>query len=201
MIKAVIFDVGGVLIRTESHESRRMWERRLGLADWESEQIVFNSEMGQKAQRGEIETAELWQWIGEHLNLDEATLQAFQDGFWAGDVLDEGLIDFIRQLRRKYQTAIISNATNTLREMLTNKYPIADAFDLIVVSGEELVMKPDAAIYERTLARLGRQPEETVFIDDFAHNIEAAQQLGMAAIHMRPDTNVPEGLARLGVTV
>ena len=147
MIKAVIFDVGGVLIRTESHESRRQWERRLGLADWESEQIVFNSEMGRKAQLGGIETAELWQWIARHLNLDESNLRAFQAGFWAGDVLDEALVAFIRQLRPQYQTAIISNATKTLREMLTHKYPIADAFDLIVVSGEERVMKPDAIIY------------------------------------------------------
>ena len=201
MIKAVIFDVGGVLIRTADHSSRRDWETRLGLAEWESEEIVFNSEMGQKAQRGEIETTELWQWIGRHLNLDTTTLQAFQAGFWAGDVLDTELVTFIRRLRPRYQTAIISNATTTLRQMLTTKYPIADAFDLIVVSGEEKVMKPDPAIYERTLARLGRQAEEALFVDDFAHNIEAAQQLGMATVHFRPDTNVPAELARLGVII
>ena len=201
MIKAVIFDVGGVLIRTADHSSRREWEKHLGLAEWESEQIVFNSEMGQKAQRGEIETAELWQWIGRHLSLDAVTLQAFQAGFWAGDVLDTELVTFIRQLRPRYQTAIISNATNTLRQMLTTKYPIADAFDLIVVSGEEKVMKPDPAIYECTLARLGRQPEEALFVDDFAYNIATAQQLGMATIHFRPDTNVPAELARLGVII
>jgi HAD superfamily hydrolase (TIGR01509 family) len=62
-------------------------------------------------------------------------------------------------------------------------------------------MKPDAAIYERTLARLGRQPEEAVFIDDFAHNIEAAHQLGMAAIHFKPTTNLADELAKLGVNV
>ena len=45
MIKAIIFDVGGVLIRTQDHSSRRQWEKRLGLAERESEQIVFNSEM------------------------------------------------------------------------------------------------------------------------------------------------------------
>ena len=201
LIKAVIFDVGGVLIRTADHRSRRDWEKRLGLAKGESEEIVFNSEMGQKAQLGEVETAELWQWIGRYLNLDSATLQDFQAGFWAGDQLDRELVNFIRQLRPHYQTAIISNATNTLRQMLTTKYPIADAFDLIVVSGEEKVMKPNAAIYERTLTRLGRQPEEAVFVDDFAHNIAVAQQLGLATIHFHPDTNVPAELARLGVTI
>ena len=201
MIKAVIFDVGGVLIRTADHSHRRAWEKQLGLAEWESEEIVFNSDMGQKAQRGEIETAELWHWIGRQLNLDASALQAFQTAFWAGDVLDTELIAFIRQLRPRYQTAIISNATNTLRQMLTTKYPIISAFDLLVVSGEEKVMKPDPAIYELTLERLGRQPAEAVFVDDFAQNIAAARQVGLATIHFRPDTNVPEELAHLGVTV
>jgi putative hydrolase of the HAD superfamily len=176
-------------------------EQRLGLSEWESEELVFNGEMGQKSQRGEIATAELWQWIGRHLNLAEPDIEAFQNSFWAGDVLDTDLIEFIRQLRPKYQTAIISNATDSLRELLTTNHSIADAFDLIVVSAEEKVMKPHKAIYERTLARLGRQPEEAVFIDDFAHNIEAAQQLGMATIHFRPGTDVPEELVRLGVDV
>ena len=49
MIKAVIFDVGGVLIRTVDRRGRDALEARLGLAHGESEQIVFNSEPGQKA--------------------------------------------------------------------------------------------------------------------------------------------------------
>jgi epoxide hydrolase-like predicted phosphatase len=200
MIKAVIFDIGGVLVRTADHSSRRQWEQKLGLAEWESETIVFNSEMGRKAQTGDITDEALWQWVGQRLRLDEAELAAFRAGFWAGDVLDTGLAAFIRTLRPAYQTAVISNATDNLRHALTHQFQIADAFDLIVSSAEEHVMKPDARIYQRTLQRLGRQPAETVFIDDFAHNIQAARELGRATIHFQPDTNVPAALKRLGIT-
>ena len=199
MIKAVIFDIGGVIIRTEDYTSRRQWEKKLGLAEWESETIVFSSEMGAKAQNGAITDGELWTWIGAHLNLNGVELEAFRAGFWAGDVLDSGLVDFIRTLRPKYQTAVISNATDNLYHALTHQFHIADAFDLIVGSAAEKVTKPDPHIYRLTLKRLGRQPAETVFIDDFTHNIRAAQKLGMAAIHFKPGTDVPAELAKLGV--
>ncbi len=195
MIKAVIFDVGGVLIRTEDYNSRRNWERQLGLADWESEQIVFNSTMGQKAQEGAISDAELWAWVGERLSLGDQ-LDTFRAGFFGGDVLDNELVDFIRSLRPTYKTAIISNATDYLQTAVAD---IADAFDLIVGSAEEKVMKPAPEIYLRTLKRLGVEPQESVFIDDFAHNIAAAQALGMATIHYQPGTDVPAALAKLGI--
>ncbi|MFZ1772004.1 MAG: hypothetical protein WAU00_22525, partial [Caldilinea sp.] len=63
MIKAVIFDVGGVLVRTEDPAPRRRLEEQLGLQPGEAEYLVYNSEMGQQAQRGELAAAELWGWL------------------------------------------------------------------------------------------------------------------------------------------
>lgn len=201
MIQAVIFDVGGVLVRTQNRNGRHLWEQKLGLYEGQADEVVFNSPMGQKAQHGQITEAELWQWVGQHLELSAKELPAFQAAFWAGDVLDEALIQLIRGLRPRYQTAIISNATSALRQTLTTKYPIADAFDLIVCSGEEGIMKPNAAIYERTLARLGRTPAEAVFVDDFAHNIAGAQAVGMAGILFQPTLDLAAALRQWGVAV
>ena len=200
MIQAVIFDIGGVLIRTTDHQPRRAWEARLGLAPGESEEIVFGSAMGEEAQRGAITDEALWAWVGQRLQLDPADLAAFRRDFWAGDELDAGLVAFIRRLRPRYQTAVLSNATDGLRDSLTHQHRIADAFDLIVGSAEEKVAKPDWEIFIRTLARLNRAPEEAVFIDDFAHNIAAARAVGLHTIHFRPGTDVPAELAQLGVT-
>ncbi len=200
MIKALIFDVGGVLVRTVDRTHRNALEERLGLHAGESESIVFNSDMGTKAQQGAITTPELWAWIQQHLHLDAEGLLAFQHDFWAGDRLDTALIALIRQLKTRYQTAIISNATDSLHHALTHLYPMADAFDLIVGSAYEKVMKPDRVIFERTLARLQRKPEEVIFVDDFAHNIAAAHALGLHTIHFTPQTNLVAELAKLGVS-
>jgi epoxide hydrolase-like predicted phosphatase len=198
MIQAIIFDVGGVLIRTQDWNGRRQWEQKLGLKEYEASEIFFSSDMGIKAQLGLVTEAELWAWVGEHLGLPADELQAFRRDFWRGDVLDEELVQLIRRLHGRYQTAIISNANDRLRHVL-QKMGIADAFDLIVVSAEEQMMKPDPALYQTALERLGRQPAEAVFIDDFAHNIAAAHSLGMHTIHFKPDTDVEAELAKLGI--
>jgi epoxide hydrolase-like predicted phosphatase len=199
MINTVIFDVGGVLLRTPDRSSRLVWEKRLGLSDWESEEIVFSSEAGTRAQLGEISDSELWAWVGHRLALSEAQLAEFRRDFWAGDVLDVALVDYIRSLRPRYQTAIISNATDALRANLRSRYPIADAFDLMVISAEEGIMKPDHVIYLRTLERLSIAAEEAVFVDDNRDNIEAAVELGMAGIHFSPALNILRELKKLGV--
>jgi epoxide hydrolase-like predicted phosphatase len=197
MIRAIIFDVGGVLFRTEDHSHRRLLEKKLGLAHGEVEEIVFNSDMGQKAQRGEISDDALWAWVGDRLELG-GQLDDFKNDFWAGDVLDEKLIAFIRSLKPVYQTAVISNATDWLDNLLTN-LGIADAFDVIIGSAQERIMKPDPAIYKRTLDALGRRAEETVFIDDFQINVDGARALGMEAILYRPGMIIEEELENLGV--
>jgi putative hydrolase of the HAD superfamily len=183
MVKAVIFDFGGVILRTQDWSGRRRWEQRLGLAEHGAEQLVFNSEMGRQAQHGRITYNELWQWVGQTCGLSATELAQFQNDFWAGDVLDMEMVEMIRGLRPFYQTALISNAFDDLREVLAHQFAIADAFDVIVISAEEGIMKPDPRLYQLALERLGCRPEEAVFIDDFARNIEGATAVGLHTIH------------------
>lgn len=186
MIQAVIFDIGGVLIRTVDHGPRRRIEERFGLAPGDAEFIVFNSEGGLATQRGAFTEEQNWLRVQAELRLSDDDLALFRQEFWAGDKLDTALIDYIRGLRPHYQTAIISNAMPGLMTLLTGKHPIADAFDVIIGSGDAGVAKPDPAIYHMALKRLGRQPGEAVFIDDSPRNIEGARAVGLHTIHYLP---------------
>jgi putative hydrolase of the HAD superfamily len=199
MIKAIVFDFGGVILRTQAWAGRRKWETRLGLAENEAEAIVFNSERGRQAQHGVVNYQAHWHWLGQHFKLSAAELQEFRADFWAGDVLDMEMVELIRGLRPSYQTALISNAFDDLRDVLTHQFAIADAFDVIVISSEEGVMKPEPRLYQITLERLGCRPEEAVFIDDFARNVEGARAVGMHAIHYLPGTDLTAALKELGL--
>ncbi|MCC6454107.1 MAG: HAD family phosphatase [Caldilineaceae bacterium] len=201
MIKAIIFDVGGVLIRTETRNARANLEARLGLAPGAAEMLVFNGPLGIQAQSGALTSQALWAAVQAELQLDAAGLAAFRAEFFGGDRLDTELLALVRRLHERYQTAIISNAMDDLLEVVTNQYPLADAFDLIVGSAYQKVMKPAPEIFLWTLAQLGREPHEAVFIDDFAHNIAGARAVGMAAIHYQPGIDLAAELAALGVEV
>jgi putative hydrolase of the HAD superfamily len=127
-------------------------------------------------------------------------LAAFRQDFWRGDAVDQQLVRLVRRLRKRYQTAIISNANDTLMNTLAG-YGLLDEFDLVVGSAYEGVMKPDPAIYWRALEKLGRTPEETVFIDDAPRNIDAARALGMAVVLFTPQTDLEKELAALSVAI
>ena len=201
MIEAVIFDFGGVLIRTKSWHQRLAWDDKLGLEPGTVEELFFNSESGRAAQHGAHSEVEQWAYVRQELGLSAESLTQLKDDFWAQDVLDEALIEYIRALRPAHKTAIISNAMDGLRPYLA-ELGIIDAFDVVVISAEFRTMKPNPSIYMETLKQLDVEPEAAVFIDDFEHNIEGARAVNMHGIHYPPKLQTNDliaALAELGV--
>jgi putative hydrolase of the HAD superfamily len=183
MTKGVIFDVGGVLLRTQDQSDRRKWETRMGLNPGELAHLVFDSQLGRQAQLGQASLEEVWAWVGTHLGLSPDELATLKRDFWAGDQLDEELCDYIRGLRPRYLTGMLSNNWAPDGLAMAENLGIADCFDVFVTSAEIGVMKPDPHIYQVALHRLGLSPPEAIFVDDFVENIEAARRLGMGAVH------------------
>ncbi len=183
-IKAVIFDVGGVLIRTRSRAGREKWAARLGMDSWEFENFVFSGHSGRQAQLGQKTFEAHWRWLGNHFGLDEATLAEMRYDFFAGDVMNEALVEYIKRLRRAdYLTGILSNFSDDARPLWTEAFPFIDHFDGIIISAEAGLMKPDPQIYHLAAESVGVQMEEALFVDDFSENIAGAKRVGMQALH------------------
>ncbi len=186
-IKVVIFDMGGVLVRTEDKAPRAALGLRFGKTYTEMDGIVFANKSSGRASRGEISARDHMQHVMRTLNLPETdeAIDNFVDKFFLGDKVDGEIIDYIDSLRPRYQTVLLSNAWDNLRKIFVEKWKIADAFDEIFISAEMGIMKPNPKIYEMVLEKLDVPPEETVFIDDFIQNIESARKLGMHGIHFQ----------------
>ncbi len=185
LIKAVVWDLGGVLARTVDRSPRTELARRLGMTYTGLDAAVFNSPSALLASLGTISTEQHWAQVCAQLNWPLESLKEFQSLFWGGDRLDYELVDYIRRLKPAYKTGLLSNNWSNLRHLIENRWQIGDAFDELVISAELGLMKPDPVIYQVALDRLGVLPQQAVFVDDFIKNIQAARQLGWQAVHFR----------------
>lgn len=195
-IKAVYFDLGGVIVRTEFQSPRERLAERLGMTYEELVKIVFDSRSSQDASIGKISEEDHWKWVGRALHRPLKEREILHKEFFDGDILDRELVNFIRSLRPRYGTGLISNAWDGLRPYMQRE-KIDDAFDTLIISAEVGVMKPEAAIFHHALEQLEVKPKEAVFVDDFAGNIAGCEAIGMHGLLFESTEQVLKDLNKL----
>jgi epoxide hydrolase-like predicted phosphatase len=184
-IRALVWDLGGVILRTEDLSFRETWEKRFDLEPWDLEKLIFRSEMSKLASVGKASTEDIWNSVQGKLGLTKSELERLRVDFFAGDQIDEELMAFIRSLKGQVKIGMITNAWPDIRPWMEEQARIADAFDHIVISSEVGIVKPQKEIYGLALSGLDVEAEETLFIDDFVENIQGAEAVGMHTIHFQ----------------
>lgn len=180
-IRAVFFDFGGVIQRTEYQAPRQHLGERFGMDYDDMDKFVFASESARRASLGEITEDEHWSDVIKRLKHPASELQIIKDEFFGGDVIDRKLVNFIHSLRGKFHTGLISNAWNGMRAFL-EKENFIELFDTVVISAEVGVMKPAERIYQIALEQAKVKAEEVIFVDDVQANIDACEKIGMKGI-------------------
>jgi 2-haloacid dehalogenase len=185
-IKAVIFDLGGVLIDWNpeylyrkifsSDEAVRHFLSSVCTSDWNEEQ---------DAGRTLAEGTDLLVKAFPHY---EKEIRAYY-GRWEemiGGVID-GTVEILRTLKQKDHLAIyaLTNWSAETIPIAVNRYEFFQWFDGMVVSGTEKMRKPFPEFYRLILDRYGLSPSTTLFIDDNLRNIHGARATGLHAIHFK----------------
>ena len=183
-IKAVFFDLGGVIVRTDYQAPRQHLAERLGMEYEDLVKLVFESPTSRRASVGEISAEKHWAEVTKRVRRPASETKAIREEFFAGDIVDREILEFLRSLRPHYYVGLISNAWPDLRDYIKEQ-KFDDAFDHMVISAEVGVMKPEARIYQIALEQAGVSPNEAVFVDDYAENIEGCRTIGMHGIHFR----------------
>jgi glucose-1-phosphatase len=185
-IRAVFFDLGGVIVRTEYQVPRQHLAERFGMDYEDIDKIVFGGANGSaaRASLGEITEEEHWRNVMKILKLPVSDYQRVRDEFFAGDVIDHEILNFLRAIKPKYKTGLISNAWSGLRNYIVRER-FDDAFHHMIISAEVGVAKPDPKIFHIALDQLEVSPNEAVFVDDFIENIKACEKVGIQGIHFK----------------
>jgi epoxide hydrolase-like predicted phosphatase len=205
-IRAVISDFGGVL-------TNPLWEAFAGWnANVGADPGVLGIALQEVAERsgqhplyalekGEMTEVEFTAAVQEHLPAD-IELAGFRDIYFSHLHPNEPMIDLMRDLRgRGLRMAMLTNNVREWEPLWRAKLPVDEIFELVVDSAFVGMRKPERAIYELTLERLGGgvRAEECVFVDDLDVNCEMARELGMVAVqYVDAEQAVPEILAAVG---
>jgi len=180
-IKAAIWDFSGVILQPLVADPHAYIASELGVPAEEIRKY-FDGVRNFRLDLGEESEQDFYMRMIKELGLSADDRKVFEDYLFDLYEVNRELIDFIKQSRPKIKPALCSNFSGTLRPLIRDKYKIENLFDVIVVSSEVKMLKPQAEIYQLTLQQLGVTPQEALFIDDQEKNVEGAEVVGMRGI-------------------
>lgn len=193
--RALLFDLGGVLIELDWERVFSHWARCAGKPVGPIREGFAFDVPYQRHERGEIDSAAYYDALRRSLQLD-ITDQQFDFGWKAlftGDIRET--VDMVKAVRGRIPLYLFSNSNAAHKEAWTSGFADALApFDKVFVSSDIGRRKPSREAFEHVANEIGVPLEEILFFDDTPENIEGARMAGMAAVLVRSPQDVRDAL-------
>lgn len=174
MIRAIIFDCFGVLYLDSS---RHFYEHQIPNYELLLPELL---ELNKASDYGLISHDEWINSVAELAKVDRSFVAENIDGIHKRN---DALFRYVEQLRSEYMIGMCSNIGPGGMDQFFSQSEREKLFDVVVLSGDEGIVKPNPAIFELVAERLGARPRECVMIDDIEDNCSGADAAGMRAIH------------------
>ena len=199
--RAIIFDIGRVLIRVDISRAMRGLASGLTLTPQDVWSAIEKDPHWLDWQEGRISPRD---W---HLHLTKRlgtslTFEEFSE-VWSR-ALDPNPIHsqaFLEKLSKNYRLALLSNTDPIHMSHAEARFPFFRLFPIRIYSFQVGASKPDPIIYRQALQSCKVRAEEAVYIDDVAAYAEAAQRLGMTGIVFQSPEQLQADLRNLGIKV
>ena len=199
-IKAILFDLGNVLIKIDFSRVISEWVRFSGKDDIQiSSDSILGSE-NEKYERGEISTQQFVSSLKRELKLnisDEKFLQGWNNVF-VGET--PGIRNVIDRVFSKYPLFVFSNTSISYSNVWSSQYSeLLKYFDKIFTSYELGMRKPEKESFFKVCSDIGVTPENILFFDDTMENVVAAQEMGMSSVQVNSINDISNHLDQIGV--
>lgn len=202
MIKGIIFDVGGVLENNTDPIIYRLlsekFNRNVGLIEKEIEEILPD------LQTGKMTAEDFWVRISEKLkiNIPTENLLSFWKSIYVENVkMQDEVTNLVEKSRMAgFKLAVLSN-TEPQHTAYNKEIDKFGGFDIVILSCDVGLRKPDSEIYKLTLKRLGLRADECIFIDDKEEYLTPAKKLGIKTILYQDYSELKEALSRFDVVM
>lgn len=192
MIKNIVFDLGGVIFKIDKNQAIRRF-KEVGFDDAASyldafTQVGIFGDLESGRINAEQFRCQLSEFAGKDLTLEDCAYG------WQGYVVElpQRILDKLIELRQRgFRLSLLSNTNPFMMQWARSNafdgrgHGLDHYFDALYLSYEMGVMKPENRIFEMMLLGENAKPQETVFIDDSAHNTEVAASMGIHVL--QPD--------------
>ena len=199
-IRAVIFDLGNVLV---FHENERVYERfaaRTGIPVSEVRRLLTGWQLFEGTNRGQLNGDGIRREVCRLLGV-EIPRQEFEQIWSCHFTVNTSMIPAIESLLGQVALVLLSNTNALHTAYLRPLLPVLELFDALLFSNEVHLVKPEPAFFELALTRARVRPSEAVFFDDLERYVQAARDIGIHAFVFTDTTSCVADLRRLGVTV
>ena len=201
MIKNVIFDIGNVL--TDFRWAEFLADK--GFSEEEIRRIAKASVLSPvwpELDRGVWSFEEVMAgFVKNDPEMEEEFHRAYDDMTDIVTIRDYA-IEWVKSLKKQgFSVYFLSNFSQKIEKECEKALVFRKEMDGGILSWKDKLIKPDPEIYKLCLTRFGLKPEESVFVDDTAVNVEAANELGIHGIVFRSREQVDQKLAELTKTV
>ena len=200
MIKAIIFDLGNVLLNYDLRKAADRFSRDCGVSVFRLWFHFLTSSSEKDYMCGKISSTEFFRRAKKSLGL-KIGFGRFRN-YW-NDIFTEnpGMESVLIELKRRYPLYLLSNTNAMHYEYLKKKFPILRHFRLRFASHEVGCRKPDEAIFRKVLKRIRLAPSEVVFIDDMRAFVAGAKKIGIHAIRFRNKDQMIRDLRCCGIRI
>ncbi len=125
-----------------------------------------------------------------------------EGNYWTENMKERpGMRDFVGKLRKKYRVVLFTNQNALAQQAFNREHSLKKIFDDIVVSGEVGFRKPQKEIYAHLIDRFNVNPNDIVFVDNSAENVEAARGLGINAVLFTSLSGLVSEFRKLNISV
>jgi putative hydrolase of the HAD superfamily len=180
MIKAIAFDLGGVLFTEGKALALKKLEEKYSY-DKDSIFKVLTSKRSLDMHKGLITEDEFWLWAKNQIPKGY-NIEIIRREWYEGYLLDKDIRELIIKLKKNYKIIAFSGNIKGRIQYLDKKYDFRRYFDLEIYSYDHHVCKPDKEFIEVLLRESKLKPEEIVYIDDSEYWSKEAPKFGIRVI-------------------
>jgi HAD superfamily hydrolase (TIGR01509 family) len=203
MIKAILFDLGNVVIKLNYSALQAGYGTYSKKAEKEIEDFLLDSDDINRYMEGKLSSRQFYQKVRRHfrMKIEYDEFYRIWNSMFLGYPEMEEIIKALKEKYPEIKLVLISNTNEAHYDFIKDEFDILKLLDGHVVSHDVGVQKPNAKIFSEALKLAESVPKDTFYTDDRQDLIDAARIMGIRAFQFTGHAKLREDLSKFGIDV